>query len=63
MYTLLKILKIPLLIIKYLLAIIIFILDHIAGLFAGAVLGLGKGLSGLFGMGLRSFGVSLLKKT
>ncbi len=58
-----KLLKIPVLIIKYLFAIIIFIIDHVAGFFAGAVLGLGKGLSGLFGMGLRSFGVSLLKKT
>ena len=57
-----KILKIPLLIAKFLLAILVFIVDHIAGFFAGAALGVGKGLSGLFGMGLRSFGVSLLKK-
>lgn len=57
-----KILKIPVFIIKVLFALLIFMVDHIAGFFAGAALGLAKGLSGLFGMGLRSFGVSLLKK-
>ena len=57
-----KLLKISTLIIKFLIAILIFAIDHIAGFFAGAALGLCKGLSGLFGMGLRSFGVSLLKK-
>lgn len=56
------ILRIPLLIVKYVLALCIFLVDHIFGGIAGVFLGLAKGLSGLFGMGLRSFAVTLLGK-
>lgn len=55
--------KLPILFLKIILAICIFCIDHVIGILAGAVLGLGKGLSGLFNMGLRSFAVGLLKKT
>ena len=56
------ILTIPLFILKSILALCIFVMDHLLGIIAGVFLGLGKGLSGLFGMGLRSFAVSLFRK-
>ena len=56
------ILRIPFIIVKSILALCIFLLDHLIGAIAGIFVGLAKGLSGLFGMGLRSFAVSLLGK-
>jgi len=50
-------------VLRVIIALCIFIIDHLFGMIAGAFLGLFKGLSGLFGMGLRSFAVSLVKKT
>lgn len=50
-------------IMKIIFMIIILICDHILGIFAGAFMGAGKGLSGLFGMGMRSFALGLASKT
>lgn len=54
--------RIPLSIIKSVLALCIFAVDHLLGAIAGIFVGSVKGLSGLFGMGLRSFAVGLLGK-
>lgn len=54
--------KTLLLLVKIILAIVNFIVDPLVRIVAGAFLGLGKGLSGLFGMGLRSFAVKLIRK-
>lgn len=45
---------------KLIFASIIFIIDHILGIIVGMFMGLGKGASGMTGMGLRSFAIGLL---
>lgn len=47
---------------RFITGVLFLIIDHVTGILVGAILGLLKGSSGLLNLGLRSLGVSLIKR-
>ena len=53
--------KAVLFLLKVVMVLVIFTIDHLLGAVAGVFVGLFKGLSGLFGLGIRGFARGILK--